>query len=136
MSSWESNQKNPAKKLVFVEKVVYLQIETERSYKMKRVIYIVVCLMAMGGMQAVPMPDNFLPQRVETANTGPSAQGAEGRIVFVAGSNDAVFNVYSITGQLVKVVRLGADQRVSVDFPKGFYIVRYSNQWSRKVVVR
>jgi hypothetical protein len=90
----------------------------------------------MGFAQAVPMPDNFLPQRVENASTGPAAQGAEGRIVFTAGSNDATFNVYSITGQLVKVVRVSADQRTSVDFPKGFYIVKCNNQWSRKVVVR
>ena len=87
-------------------------------------------------MQAIPVPDNFLPQRIETATAGPAAQGTEGRIVFIAGSTDATFNVYSITGQLVKVVRVSADQRTSVDFPKGFYIVKCSNQWSRKVVVR
>ena len=90
----------------------------------------------MAGMNAVPVPDSFLPQRVESVVTGPAAQGAEGRIVFIAGSTDATFNVYSITGQLVKVVRVVADQRASVDFPKGFYIVKCSNQWSRKVVVR
>ena len=93
-------------------------------------------MLAMGGMNAIPMPDSFLPQRVETVATGPTAQGAEGRIVFTAGSSDATFNIYSITGQLVKVVRVSADQRVTVDFPKGFYIVKCSNQWSRKVVVR
>lgn len=89
----------------------------------------------MGGMQAIPVPDNFLPQRVETT-TGPVAQGAEGRIVFIAGNSDATFNVYSITGQLVKVVRVSAEMRTAVDFPKGFYIVKCGNQWSRKVVVR
>lgn len=103
---------------------------------MKRVVYIIVCLLAMGAGQALPMPDNFLPQRVETAVTGPAAQGAEGSIVFIAGNTDATFNVYSITGQLIKVVRVGAEQRTTVDFPKGFYIVKCSNQWSRKVVVR
>jgi len=104
--------------------------------KMKRLLYIVVCLLAMGAADAAPVPDNFLPQRVETAATGPTAQGAEGRIIFTAGNSDAVFNVYSITGQLVKVVRVSAEQRVSVELPKGFYIVKFSNQWSRKVVVR
>lgn len=103
---------------------------------MKRVVYIAVCLLAIGGAYALPMPDNFLPQRIETTVNAPAAQGAEGRIIFTAGSNDATFNVYSITGQLVKVVRVSADQRVSVDFPKGFYIVKCSNQWSRKVIVR
>ena len=103
---------------------------------MKRVLYILVCLLATGMTQAVPAPDNFLPQRVETVSTGPIAQGAEGRIIFTAGNSDAAFNVYSITGQLVKVVRVSAEQRISVDFPKGFYIVKCGNQWSRKVVVR
>ena len=113
-----------------------MQIETERIREMKRLLYIAICLLAVGMAQAVPVPDNFLPQRVETTVTGPTAQGAEGRIVFTTGNSDATFNVYSITGQLVKVVRVSADQRVSVDFPKGFYIVKCGNQWSRKVVVR
>lgn len=103
---------------------------------MKRLLYIVVCLLALGVAVAAPVPDNFLPQRVENTATGPAAHGAEGRIVFIAGSTDAAFSVYSITGQLVKVVRVSADQRTTVEFPKGFYIVKCSNQWSRKVVVR
>ena len=93
-------------------------------------------MVALGGVQATPAPDNFLPQRVETATNVPTAQGVEGRIIFTAGSNDATFNVYSITGQLIKVVRVSSEQRVSVDFRKGFYIVKCGNQWSRKVVVR
>lgn len=104
---------------------------------MKRVLHIlVVCLLAMGTAMAVAAPDNFLPQRIENVATGPAAQGAEGRIIFTAGNSDVTFNVYSITGQLVKTVRVGADQRTSVDLPKGFYIVKCGNQWSRKVVVR
>ena len=103
---------------------------------MKRVLYILTCVLAIGAAHAIPAPDNFLPQRVETTVTGPVAQGAEGRIIFTAGNSDVTFNVYSITGQQIKVVRVSADQRASVDFPKGFYIVRCGNQWSRKVVVR
>lgn len=122
--------------MTFRGKVLPLQIETERNREMKRMLYIVACLLAVSAAVAVPAPDNFLPQRVETAVTGPVAQGAEGRIVFIAGNSDVTFNVYSITGQLVKVVRVSADQRTSVDFPKGFYIVKCGNQWSRKVVVR
>ena len=103
---------------------------------MKRMLYILTCLLAIGAVNAIPVPDNFLPQRVETAVQGPAAQGADGRIVFIAGNSDATFNVYSITGQQIKGVRVSADQKASVDFPKGFYIVKCGNQWSRKVVVR
>ena len=128
--------KNDAKCLIFAKEVVSLRVRTKTIHKMKRLLYIAICLLAMGGIQAVPAPDSFLPQRVETAVTGPAVQGGEGRIVFTAGANDATFNVYSITGQLVKVVRVSAEQRATVEFPKGFYIVRCGNQWSRKVVVR
>ena len=65
-----------------------------------------------------------------------SVQGGTGRIHLSAGSSDAVFNIYSITGQLLRTVRVAADSQVTIDAPKGFYIVRYGNQWSRKVVVR
>jgi hypothetical protein len=37
----------------------------------------------MGAVQAIPVPDNFLPQRIENTATGPAAQGAEGRIVLL-----------------------------------------------------
>ena len=62
--------------------------------------------------------------------------GGVGRVSLYAGTTDAVFSIYSITGQLLRVVRLQADQRQTVDMPKGFYIVRCNNQWSRKVVVK
>ena len=63
-------------------------------------------------------------------------KGGVGVIYFAAGSNDATFNIYAITGQLIKSVKVNADSHVTIEMPKGFYIVRYNNQWSRKVVVK
>ncbi len=75
--------------------------------------------------------------RIEQSHVADAtAQGGVGRIYLSAGNNDAVFNIYSITGQLLRTVRVAADSQVAIDAPKGFYIVRYGNQWSRKVVVR
>ena len=73
---------------------------------------------------------------VENVGSGASAYGGNGRIVLVAGSRDTQFSIYSVTGQLIKTVRVNADQRLSVDVPKGFYVVKCSGQWSRKVVVK
>jgi len=104
---------------------------------MKRILYILTFCMAVSAASALPVPDNFMPQqRIENVSSGPSAAGAVGQIVFTAGNADATFSIYSITGQLIKVVRVSADQRATVEVPKGFYIVKCSNQWSRKVVVR
>ena len=93
-------------------------------------------LVALCGAVTVAEPDGGVMSRIEVAASVPQVEGEVGKIVFVAGSNDAVFNVYSITGQLLKVVRLAAEQRTSVDLPKGFYIVKINNHGSRKVVVK
>ena len=73
---------------------------------------------------------------VESVAGTASAYGGNGRIILTAGNHDAQFSIYSVTGQLIKTVRVSADQRLSVDVPKGFYVVKCSGQWSRKVVVK
>ena len=55
--------------------------------------------------------------------------------LLTAGSDDAFFQIYSITGQMLKQLKVNAETHVTVEMPKGFYIVKYNNQWSRKVVV-
>ena len=57
-------------------------------------------------------------------------------VTMVAGDGDTTFNIYSITGQLIKTVRVNAGTRVTIDMPKGFYIVKCAGRWSRKVVVK
>ncbi len=103
---------------------------------MRKRLYILVSLIALAGTVTVAEPDGGVSSRIEAAASAPQVEGEVGKIVFVAGSTDTVFNVYSITGQLLKVVRLAAEQRASVDLPKGFYIVKTNNHGSRKVVVK
>lgn len=50
------------------------------------------------------------------------------------GSNS--FNIYSVTGQLIKTLHLSGETTASIDVPKGFYVVKCNSDWSRKVVVR
>ena len=122
--------KNRSDVLLFEKSVLILQIE------MKRTLIILLLCGLFGTASIVALPDSRVSQRIENASSEPSATGGVGRISFYAGNSDAVFSIYSITGQLLRVVRLQADQRQSVDMPKGFYIVRCNNQWSRKVVVK
>ena len=46
------------------------------------------------------------------------------------------FNIYSVTGQLIKALHLSGEATASIDAPKGFYVVKCNSEWSRKVVVR
>ncbi|MGN1246257.1 MAG: T9SS type A sorting domain-containing protein [Muribaculaceae bacterium] len=47
-----------------------------------------------------------------------------------------VFSIYCVTGQAVKSIRLGAGNHASFELPKGFYVVKCNNEWSRKIIVR
>lgn len=47
-----------------------------------------------------------------------------------------IFNIYSVTGQLIKSIQLTGNAVASIDVPKGFYVVKCNNDWARKIIVR
>ena len=102
---------------------------------MKKILSILLVCAAFGmaSAWASPEPD---PAVIESVGNTAVVKGGQGYIYFAAGNVDATFSIYSITGQLMKTVKVSADGHTSVDMPKGFYIVRYGSQWSRKVVVK
>lgn len=104
---------------------------------MKKMLHITLTCLALAMTVGVTAPAAWADQRIESvAGAEPTATGEQGRIVFSAGAADAVFSVYSITGQQMRVVRVPAGQHATIELPRGFYVVKCNNQWSRKVVVR
>ena len=104
---------------------------------MKRMLHISLTCLALSLMAVVAAPHTWADQRIENvAATAPTASGEQGHILLTAGTADAVFSVYSITGQQMKVLRVPAGTHATLELPRGFYIVKCNNQWSRKVVVR
>ena len=103
---------------------------------MKRTLIIGLFCASLAVPMVMATPQTVAQRMEQVKNADASVQGGVGRIYLTAGSNDAVFNIYSITGQLLRTVRVAADSHIAIDIPKGFYIVRCANQWSRKVVVR
>lgn len=102
---------------------------------MKRLLYILVAVVALGAV--TPSINAVAVPRIEqVAGDDPTVVGGKGTIAMAAGESDATFNVYSITGQLIKSVKVSAGTKVTMDFPKGFYIVKCVGKWSRKVVVK
>ncbi len=102
---------------------------------MKKVLSILIFCATIGIFGASAVPEPARVPAIESIANSPAVRGGEGKIYLMAGSVDATFHIYSITGQLVRSVKVSADSHVVIEMPKGFYIVRYSNQWSRKVVV-
>ncbi len=102
---------------------------------MKRLLYIfTLCIALAVGSVSV---NAFATPRVEQVSSEETTVvGGKGTIAMVAGESDATFNIYSITGQLIKTVRVSAGTKVTIDVPKGFYIVKCAGRWSRKVVVK
>ena len=64
----------------------------------------------------------------------PKLTVAQGNLTITAQPDcQPTFEIYSITGQLVKRIRLN-DGYASIDLHSGCYIVRYG-KWSKKIVV-
>lgn len=103
---------------------------------MKKVLYILIsCATLCVGSSAWASPAQA--PAVESVSDQAAVYGGNGHIYFSAGSSETVFSIYSITGQLMKALRVAADSHASIEMPKGFYIVRCNTRgWSRKVVVK
>jgi hypothetical protein len=102
---------------------------------MKRLLYILTLCVALAvGSVSVTMLASPRIEQVSSDET--TVYGGKGTIAMVAGDTDATFHIYSITGQLLKTYRVSAGTRMTVDMPKGFYIVKCAGKWSRKVVVK
>lgn len=77
--------------------------------------------------------------RIEQQNVTPEATSVQivaGRVELSAnGSQPVNFAIYAITGQLVKTVIVPPGTSMTVDLPKGIYVVRGDN-WAKQIVVR
>ncbi len=102
---------------------------------MRRLLYIFTLCVALA-VGAVSVNAYAEPRVEQVSSEETTVYGGKGTIAMVAGESDATFNIYSITGQLIKTVRVSAGTKVTVDVPKGFYIVKCAGRWSRKVVVK
>lgn len=68
---------------------------------------------------------------------GTTVRVNQGHIELAAVDQAATFSLYSITGQLVKSVTVSAGSTMTLDLPKGVYIVRCAEgQWVKRVMVR
>ncbi len=102
---------------------------------MKRLLYILTLCVALAFASVSVM--TYAAPRIEQVSSDETVVvGGKGTIAMVAGDSDATFNIFSITGQLIKSVRVTAGTKATIDVPKGFYIVKCVGKWSRKVVVK
>ena len=109
---------------------------------MKKILTILLVSLAFGGVSAYAEPESAtVAQRIESASATPVVKGGVGRIypdsrtLYFIGVWHACENLYS-TDLGGNVVKLTDDSHVSVELPKGFYIVRCSGFGSVKVVVK
>ncbi len=102
---------------------------------MRKNLTIVLTLIALScGYAAQAEPNGS--QRIELNAGNASVEGMSGHIRLTAGSTSVTFSIYSITGQLLRTIRVERESSVTVEIPKGFYVVRLERAWSRKVIVK
>lgn len=103
---------------------------------MKKYLIIGLLCTMLATPVVMALPDENEPRLEQSRSVSATVQGGVGHITLWAGNDAEEFSLYSITGQLLRVVQVPANSQVTIDAPKGFYIVRCGSRWSRKVVVR
>ncbi len=72
---------------------------------------------------------------IRIADRAPSVTVDKGYIELTAPESETVkFEIFSITGQLIKSVTVKSST-VKVDLPKGFYIIK-CDSWTKRVMLR
>lgn len=113
-------------------------IFAKNKTKMKKVVLILALTMGLGlssvSVAGMPAAQGDIASSLAAAQ--PSARGVHSAIELGNPLETAVvFQIYSITGQLVKTVDVSAGSVLTVDLPTGCYIVKCS-KWSKKIIVR
>lgn len=104
--------------------------------KLFRHIFISMGLLSLTAPMAMATAEKGVASEV-VSQQGTTVRVNQGHIELSALDQAATFSLYSITGQLVKSVTVAAGGVMTLDLPKGVYIVRCSEgQWVKRVMVR
>ena len=107
---------------------------------MTRLAKIPVCIILLAALSGICSENRVyaveVPAQQRVDNSSAAIDLAPGAIVIsLKGGVCDTFQIFSITGQLVKTVSMAGPSKETVELPRGCYIVKCS-QWSRKVVVK
>lgn len=96
-------------------------------------IVLFISVIALLPSMGVAMPINNDINKIE--NVQPSITVNTGTISLTVSTEEPVlFQIYSITGQIIKTITLGQGT-TSIDLPRGYYIVKCPF-WSKTVIVK
>ncbi len=103
---------------------------------MKRILRSFLFALTILAAPAAAMAGQARQDRVETAQQGVSVEVTRSGIEIASNTSDtAAVTVYTIAGTAVKSVVLQPGDRVTVDLPAGYYIIK-TPQRSIRVLVR
>lgn len=94
-----------------------------------RILLIAICLCGFSAAGSYLFAAERIDNVASEAKVIPVSGGIE-----VSATETTRFEVYSITGQQIKVVTVGNESQ-TIELPNGCYIVR-TPQWSKKVIVK
>lgn len=102
---------------------------------MKKILFVILFIAAaFAPVEAASQANSHRHLPAIGQTDAPKVAVSNGSIVITAPAEaNYVFDIYSITGQLVKRVKL-TDGTATVELPQGCYIVK-CERWSKKVVV-
>lgn len=104
---------------------------------MKKLRHIIIAFALTAGAAGVDALASVTDNGVQQELTSPTVtvKVGQGQVELTACGDELVkFNIYSITGQLVKSVSF-ANGSIVVELPRGLYIVK-CDKWSKQIVVK
>ncbi len=104
---------------------------------MKRLSAILICALgiAFATPKIVASQPNNEEKEIAVTETAPTMIATQRGVDLSAYDGESHrFSIYSITGQMIKSVDV-IDSTVSINLPKGFYIVK-CDSWSKQLVIR
>lgn len=107
---------------------------------MKKLLFTLLLTMCIAtAMHANPVSKSEVNAPEDTAELvveSPMVKSTPNGVVFsVSDDKTYQFGVYSITGQLIKSIKVLPHTSTTITLPKGYYIVR-CEKWAKQVVVR
>lgn len=111
------------------------------SYKgrMKRLFQLMTIFLLSGFPMAADLSVGNPDQTVESYSPGhalPQVRvGQKSLELVVPGVRPVRFEIFSITGQSVKSIRVNAGSSVRIELPEGFYIVK-CDSWTKRVMIK
>lgn len=103
--------------------------------KALRYIFLLAAIACAAPFVVAKAADSIKSVSIENTDRASADVQINGTEIELQATTAMKFEIFSITGQLVRVVNVAPGQSVKIDLAKGFYIIK-CDSWTRRVLLK